>query len=157
MSQKQFSDPILPLTVPPIINRQSKHPLKPLDTRGSPLFITVRNNFRIGACLKTVAAILELFSQLLEVIDLSVENRAYPTISIEDWLMSTLQIDDAQTAHTNSDSSARRPSAFEITLVVRPTMQHRRRHPPDNCRRVARVSPINYSTNPTHTNSDFKN
>jgi hypothetical protein len=63
----------------------------------------MRDNLRIGTGAKSVAAILKLRPQLLKVIDLAVEHYPNLAIFVEDWLMPSLQIDDASLRPRPSD------------------------------------------------------
>src|SRR5918995_340090 len=81
--------------------------------------------------------------------------------------VTTLEIDDAQSAHSDRECALslfavmsliyvrirriRNPkSEIRTSMVVRPTMDHRVRHALHKSRRISRSTPINYAANPTH-------
>ena len=97
-----------------------------------------------------MTTILELLLQLLEVIDLAVEDNTHRAVFIEDWLMSTFNVDNAQATHPQGKS--RKRSAVEIPFVIRSAMNHSRVHPPHQRRRVSLLAEINYSADATHEN-----
>src|SRR6185436_16152759 len=98
-----------------------------------------------GTRAESVTKILELLLQILEVIDLAVEHHTDCAVFIEDRLMPTLDVDNAQATH-----SQRQRPAIKVPFVIRPAMKHGRVHPPHDFRRVHRPGKINYSTNATH-------
>src|SRR4029077_10175496 len=136
-SKKQlcpFSFPLFPF-FPSVPHRQRKHSLKALDAGRSPLFVSMRDYFPIGTSAESVITILEFFLQLLEVIDLTIEHHSDRSILIEDRLMPTLDVNNAQATH-----SQRQRPAFKVAFVIRPTMLHRRRHQTHNLGRVRRLA-----------------
>src|SRR6185436_10058 len=98
-----------------------------------------------GTRAESVTKILELLLQIVKVIDLPVEHHTDCAVFIEDRLMPTLDVDNAQATHPQ-----RQRPAIKVPFVIRPTMKHGRVHPPHNFRRVHRPGKINYSTNATH-------
>ena len=59
-----------------------------------PLLVTVNDHFGVGACVKTMAALLELGAQFLEIVNLAVEDDPDRFFGVRHRLVTAGQIDN---------------------------------------------------------------
>src|ERR1700730_3302519 len=84
----------------------------------------MNDHLGIGVGGKTVAALFELVTQFGEVVNLAVIHNPNRLIFVENRLVPTRQVDDAEPAHPQSDAAL-----HEDALVVRATMHDGLTHP----------------------------
>ena len=101
----------------------------------APLFIGVDNHFGIRARREAVPLALELRPQLSEVVDLPVLHRPDRAVFVGNRLVTTGEIDDAETA---TPERRRRPPRCAVArrhthdaLIIRTSMTNRAAHPLD--------------------------
>src|SRR5438874_6839239 len=110
----------------PVPDRECEHPVEPREHAVAPLLETVDEHLGVAVvCCEDVAAADELLTKLREVVDLAVEYDATSVAFVPHWLVTTLQIDDAQATHPERDAVL--PHDFG-TAVVRPTVNQGIRH-----------------------------
>ena len=74
---------------PNIPNGETKHAIETVKNVSVPLLVAVDDNFRVTVRQKPVATFLQLFPQLLVIVDLAIENYAHRILRIEHRLMTT--------------------------------------------------------------------
>src|SRR6185369_10179789 len=101
-----------------IEDRKSKHPVKVIDALLAPFFISVNDDFGVGARVKVIAQRFQLDAQFGKVVDLAVVSDDYVTVAAGHRLMTRgRKIDDGQTSVAETD----RPVGV-IAFAVRPTV-----------------------------------
>jgi hypothetical protein len=73
--------------------------------------------FRIAAGTENVASLSELPHKLLKVIDFSVKDNYYASVLVLEWLLPGREINDRQSAMTQSDARLKVHAAFVGTTV----------------------------------------
>src|SRR5688572_4359586 len=87
--------------VPPEIpKRKGKHAVELVYHVIAIFRVEMRKDLGVRHCLKRTAALLELFTQLAIVINLSVQNDSDTLVFVERWLFARDQIDDREASHT---------------------------------------------------------
>ena len=83
-----------------------EHTAQPIDAGGALLLIEVQHCLRIARRAERVSAGDEAVAELPVIVDLAVENDRLGAVLIEDRLVATAQIDDAETPHTQPHGAA---------------------------------------------------
>ncbi len=76
---------------------KGEHAPQLLNTVAPHFLIEVDNDFCVGVGGEVMAASLKFGTQLLKVVDFSVENHAHGAVFVKDRLMSARNINDAET------------------------------------------------------------
>src|SRR5437667_1549420 len=97
-----------------VVQGESKHASKLVHAVGAELFIQMDDHLRIGVGVETMAAALQLRAQFREIVNLAVENNPDRPVLVENWLVPSGQIDDAETAHAEA-----RPLVDEDSFIIR--------------------------------------
>src|SRR6266850_3041482 len=117
--QEEFFSPLVP-------NRERKHSPQVFRAIGSVLIVGVNDSFCVAVCIKGVSELLQLFAELLVVIDLSIENNPCSAILIVDRLLAAFHIDDRQAAHAQANSLVEVEAVF-IGAAVAYGLTHARK------------------------------
>src|SRR3984957_3774099 len=83
----------------------------------------MNDDFRISICGELMAASLKFGTQLLKVINFSVENHAHGAVFAKDRLMSACNINDAEAPDAQSDAVFRENS-FVVRAAMRDALAH---------------------------------
>ena len=107
-----------------IPNSDGEHAIELMEKVVAILFVEMDQNLRVGMVgPKCVPLRSQLRLKLGIVIDFAVEDDAYGIVFIEDGLLSRLQIDDRQTAHSEGDVGA-----LPMPRLIRTAMRNEVRH-----------------------------
>src|SRR5579862_5108844 len=129
-----------------IVQSEGKHASQFLDAVRSQILIKMHNNFRIGVRRESVPALLQFGAQFRKVIDLAVINDPNRFIFVEDGLVPTREIDNAEAAHSQTHAVFHKDP-----LVVRTSMHDRLAHPVDDAGVQTSIrTGLNYSGYATH-------
>ncbi len=106
----------------------------------------MHDDFGIAARMKNMAERLQLGNQFLEVVDLAIENHGNRAIFIEQRLLTRRQIDDRQTAMTETETGL-----DVLATFIRTAMELALIHALDQlCRHIAPAAHVEYSYDSTH-------
>ena len=83
---------------------EREHPAQVIDQIGSIVLVQMDDHLRIRPRGEPMSARQQPLSQQLEVINLAIEDHPHRAIFIRQWLMTVVQVDDAQAAHPESDA-----------------------------------------------------
>ncbi len=82
-----------------VIDRKGEHAAQLLDAIAAHLFVEMDYHFCVGVRMKAMTAAFEIPAKLGEVVNLSVIDNADGFVFVEDWLVTTRQVDDAEPPH----------------------------------------------------------
>ncbi len=115
--------------LPDVPQRKGEHAPQLADAVVTGFFVEMNDHLRVTARRERMAATLQPCSELLEVIDLSVEHDDHAAVLVADRLPSSGEIDDAQAARPEPDVG------IEIhALVVRPAVPDAPEHAVEHLR-----------------------
>src|SRR5580704_6683845 len=109
---------------------KSKHTAQLLQKVLAPLFPSMNKDFGIRFRVEPMASEGKAFAELLVIVELAVEDHDHIAGFVPDRLLTASEIDDAQAAHSESESRDTR-IVCEKTVFIRAAMNHRRSHGPD--------------------------
>src|SRR5678815_2330754 len=110
-SEEQFLSSFVP-------DCKSKHAAEMLRTVRTVLIVGVDNRLSIAVCIKGVAEFFELFAQLEVVIDFTVKDDPGCAITVVNGLLTTLEVNDRQASHRQTDRAIDVESVFVGTTVT---------------------------------------
>ena len=82
--------------MPTIADRKGKHPAKRVHALVTEFLVQMNDNFRVAARAEDVALRLEELPQLAVVVDFTVEHGDYGAVFVEQRLIGTRDVDDAE-------------------------------------------------------------
>src|SRR6266567_3777158 len=106
-----------------IVKRESKHASQFVNTIRPMFFVKMNDDFRVAMSGEKMAAGLQLRTQFLKVINLPIEDDPYGFVFVEDWLVPTRQIDDAQAPHAHTGAILHK-NAFVVRAAVHDGLAH---------------------------------
>src|SRR5579864_6101839 len=108
--------------------------------------VEMNDGFGIAVCAIAMAASDQILPQGAMIVDFAVEDDPDGTIFIADRLMSTRNVDDAETAHAEPD-----PALREESVIIGTAVRHDVAHVPQSARIGLRpFAKFKYSCNATH-------
>ena len=113
-------------TVP---EREAEHPAELPRKLGARVFVEVRDDLGVAAGQKRMAAAFQPGPDLAVVVELPVLHGPDPPVFVGDGLVAALDVDDAESAHPESDAVGQIRAA-----VVGPAVRHDVRHPVERLR-----------------------
>src|SRR3954469_1396079 len=105
----------------------------------------MNDHFGVGVGAEGMALSFQRLPETFEVVNFAIEDDPNCAVFVLYRLMSTLEIDDAQTAHSQSDSGS-----HVETFVVRAAVNHRVAHRPDFFESDGPFGQCHDAGNPTH-------
>src|SRR4051794_32116330 len=105
----------------------------------------MNDGFRVARRPQRVTALQKHLSQLAIVVDLAVEHDPDRAILVADWLMTAVDIDDAEASHAEADAGAHVDAFF-----VGPAVDQHLTHRPDFAFEDRFAVEANDSSNTTH-------
>src|SRR6267378_1162072 len=129
-----------------VINGQPKHATELFDTVGTHLFVEVNDDFCIRLGIEAVTAAFQRRAKFGEIVDLPVINDPRSAVFVENRLMASGQVDDAQAAHSESRVVGDE-DAFVIGTAVDDLIAH---SPHESVGNVARPRCAYHSGDSTH-------
>ena len=87
-----------------IVDGEGEHATQFLDAVGAHFFVEMNNDFGVGVGVEAMAAAFELGAEFGKVVNLAVENDPCAAIFVEDGLMASGEVDDAEPAHAETSA-----------------------------------------------------
>src|SRR5581483_7629216 len=130
-----------------VVKRKGEHASKLLNAISAVLFVEMNDDFGVGVRGKAMAAGFQVRTKLLEIVDLAVVDDPNGFIFVEDGLVPAGQIDDAQTAHAQSNAGL-----YEDPFIIRTPVHNGLTHPVNRggVHHSVRMS-LHHSGNATHS------
>ena len=128
-----------------VIKSKREHPIKPLDAIFAPLFVGVNDDLGVRASLEPVPCVLQVLSQLYEVVYFAIKDDLKAAVFVAEGLGAAFHIDDAKTpvakAYLAIDQTA---------LPVRPAVPDDVSHFTQEAGVDRVTGPIEYAADATH-------
>ncbi len=83
----------------------------------------MRKYFSVGSTAKRVSAFFQISAKLAIVVDLAVQDYSDGFVFIEGWLFTSDEIDDGETAHSES-GAIRDKESFRVRTAVNHALAH---------------------------------
>src|SRR2546429_3082978 len=93
-----------------IPHSESKHPAQVLNALFAELLIKMNDYFSVACGRKSMPPAFKLFSERLVVINFAVEDSHDSPVFVVYWLLSSIQIDDAEPPHSDCEVPVSKPA-----------------------------------------------
>src|SRR5436190_20903306 len=119
-SDEQFFSSLVP-------NRKRKHSTQVLNTGRAVFLVQVQYRFRVAVSLIDVTACFQAFAKIRVIIDFAVVRNVKGAVFVRHRLMTTRDVDDAETAMAQTDRAVDE-NAFVIRTAMRNDIAHTGKH-----------------------------
>ena len=85
-----------------VVDGESEHAAQLLDAVGAHVFVEMNDDFGVAVGLEAMALFFELGAEFEEVVNLAVENGPCAAVFVENRLMASGEVDDAESAHAET-------------------------------------------------------